>query len=340
MLLCFSADWHVSNFGADRRGPVSDRGAACLRVVERLYDIQGVDRHVGLGDIFDTDKPTPGLVASLMDRITAPTMLLVGNHDQTSAEDKHNALAPLSSVASVVESMQVFSLGSTDLALLGFRYRDSIVDTLRSVEWSADSKFRVVCLHMGISDNRTPLHLRKSAGSIGARNLAELCQEIGATHVFSGDWHNPEDWEISGVRICQVGGLIPQRYGDPHEVHGRVALFDTETAELSFKTLNGPRFVTVDGDPPWDVPTVPDADPLHVRYLTDRKNWDRALEEAEALGVQCKVATPKTVQEQTTQVDLDVEVPPPDEVALKAAFEKGGQPLADLMSRVLSEVTR
>lgn len=120
MKICFSADWHVSNFGADKHGPITDRGAACLRVIGRMY-AHDADLYVGLGDIFDLDRPSPGLISALQDEIIGDTLLLVGNHDQTSEEAGHHALAPLVRHAKIVDDVEILTFGQTQVCLVGFK---------------------------------------------------------------------------------------------------------------------------------------------------------------------------------------------------------------------------
>ena len=333
MKICFSADWHISNFGPDKHGPITDRGAACLRVVERLYQLPAA-LHIGLGDIFDLDRPSPGLVRALQDRVVKRTALIVGNHDQTSTESTHHALAPLREQAHIVEDSEVFVIDRLQIGLVGFRKRDEVIDSLGDLEWQELGGPRILGVHLGVADDRTPAFLRNASDSIALNDLVTACQGYGITHVFAGNWHNPEDWLVDGVRVCQVGGLIPQRFGDPHDVHGRVALFDTKTGEVTFETLAGPRFVTVEGEPPWEKPTVVDADPLHLRFRISRDHADQARVLANAVDSVTTVRIDRTDVTPDTSVGEDGPASSGEELALTAAEKLGGSVLVDVMRDV------
>ena len=337
MKIAFSADWHISNFGPDKVGPITDRGAACLRVVERLYEIPGVPMHVALGDIYNEDRPSPGLERALQDRMTKTTAMIVGNHDQTSTAPGHHALAPLKAQAHIVEDVEVFDIGPAQIGLVGFRHRDGVLEALSRLDWAPKDGFRVLGVHLGIADERTPPFLRNASDSIALETIADAAAAHGITHVMAGNWHNPEDWTYNGVRVCQVGGLIPQRFGDTHTTHGRVALFDANTGEITFKCLAGPRFITVEGDPPWETPDVPDADPLHVRFRTGRENAAKARELVEDLAhgsVDTVRIDPTDVRPETPDDEEPGAVSTGEEMALAAAEKVEGPALVDVLRSV------
>lgn len=339
MKLCFSADWHVSNFGPDQQGPITHRGADCLRVVDRLYAIPGVEKHFALGDIFNRDKPPPGLQRGVQDRISKDTYMLVGNHDQSSTEPSHHALAAMTAHATIVEDTLVVQCDDAEVGLVGFRQRDEVVSKLAQLQWGT-SKYRIVGFHLGIADERTPEFLRNTRDSIGLNELVGVCKSYGVTHVFAGNWHNPEDWEMNGVKVCQVGGMIPQRFGDPFDTHGRVAVFDTETGETEFQCLAGPRYVTVTGEPPWKVSAPQGADPLWLRYLVYTDHKSLAHEHGRSLTNARNVRVDDFSRERSDDFGDLPTVSTAREVALKDAHSLGGTELVDYVQDCMTRATK
>ncbi|TXH14805.1 MAG: hypothetical protein E6R03_08470 [Hyphomicrobiaceae bacterium] len=337
--ICFSADWHVSNFGASREGALTARGQDVLRVISRMYDLAdqyGADVHVGLGDIFDLDKPPPGLLRHLQTVVSrCPTWLLVGNHDQTSADPEHHALAPMRPCASVVEDIEVFQHGKCAIALVGFRQRDQVIDKVKDIVWPEGC--RVLGVHLGISDNRTPVFLQDTKDSIHVDRLVELAHENSIEFVFAGNWHNPDQWDIEGVEIWQIGGLSPHVFGERWDRDGRVILFDTNKKTTQELWVPGPRYVTLTGSPPWENLNVP-ADPLWLRYKIP------AEDEQDARSHAAKYTDPahtriiiEPKEAQTT--DLTIKVANARIAVLEKAHEEGGTPLVNYVQDCLTKVT-
>lgn len=345
--ICISADWHVSNFGPSRDGPITRRGQDVLAVVSRMYQMareQGADLHIGLGDIFDLDRPPPALLRRLQEVVeTTPTWLLVGNHDQTSEAPGHHALAPMEPVTNVVEDLAQFVHGRSAVALVGFRQRDQVVQRVQSIRWPSGAAFRVLGVHLGVADQSTPEFLRDTRDSIYSETLAEIAHAQGVTHVFAGNWHNPAQWTIAGVEIWQVGGLSPHCH-DPIDrpvQYGRVLLFDTTTGQVTPRWVPGPRYHTVGGPPPWNVQADPLAAPLWLRYQVEHQHAAAAREDG------ARYTAPGCVRVDTTDdrsYSADFGVVPKAqsarEAALTAAYALGGSPLVDYVNECLTRSTQ
>lgn len=269
--VCFVADPHVGNHKRlARPGPagVNSRARFALDALS-----VAASRAKGwscplviLGDLFDRTNTDPRLIAATMEAIApAPEVfVLLGNHDAASAAVGDNALAPLRFMGGVgvVDEPRVVRLPKpgAHIELLMVPWRPG-----PAAEWlpeavyqlhdhaqkmrkhSMEAPTRLLCLHLGIEDDRTPPFLRGAEDSIPARVVGELLTKYGIRAALAGNWHDRRRWDITGPggaphSVLQVGTLCPTGWNNPGlDGYGGLAWWDGE--ELGCDTIGGPRFL-------------------------------------------------------------------------------------------------
>lgn len=256
----FIADVHVDNFAqfsGPERGGLNDRGRYVLQSLEDAFVEAGNEDVVILGDLFNRCQPSPVLISHVQSIITAhpgTTWVLLGNHDQESGAFGHNALAPLAPVCHVVETpLVVHQAIEAELWFAPFKpgpAKDWLPETLEQLSdlaaKGASVTQRALCVHMGLSDSKTPYYLDQTSGSMAVRTLAKICKKHGITHVFAGDWHRHQRWKASGVELVQVGALCPPRFppGYEHGDRGPLVRWSGRSGRLvTVEDIPGPRFV-------------------------------------------------------------------------------------------------
>ena len=280
----FVADVHLGNFpkfGGPSKGSMNQRAEA---VMGTLWKLPYCGRIVILGDLFHYSRPEVALIAAVQDWLDVASAngtevyILGGNHDQVSSEPNDTAIAALRKHATVVTAPYVDYLHH--FILLPFASGNAL-KTIEAQLDKLDLKFindGTLCLHVGISDERTPYYLDESSASVSAKDLARICKKHGIKRVFSGDWHRHQSWTIDGIEIMQVGSLCPNRF-PPNYEHGHIgpaALFE-HTNKTTVCNVPGPRFYKMRwGMSDFDMDWVPpeDAKPAYVRvtYRTDQED--------------------------------------------------------------------
>lgn len=261
MRLAFCADLHIGNhrrFGGPVVAGLNTRCRLALKTlggaVAAAQDA-GCEALVVLGDLFDTSRPEPQIIAAVQDVVKdMPLIVLLGNHDQVSAEPGDHALGPLAPVASIVETPQILSMGAVELWTIPFR-PGRAVDWLPQVmaEVQGDSRsggqpppVRVLALHLGLQDDSTAPWLKESHDSVPVDLVDQLMQKYRISLAFAGNWHDQKQWTRTGI-ITQVGTLCPTGWDNPGmKGYGGLAVLDTERIPVvSLKEIPGPRFVTL-----------------------------------------------------------------------------------------------
>lgn len=257
MPLHFLADPHAGNhrgFATPTATPgVNSRLASVLDVLgEAAQYVQRDDTVIILGDLFDTDKPSPQVIAAVMHALDgfpcerADIWVLKGNHDSATPRFGDNALGPLREAGySVVESPHVLHVGDTSVVLLPFRpdppstwVRDVLQELQPQLNYTHHT---LIGSHFGIADKDTPEYLREHALLVD--DAFALCSEFSASAWLSGDWHTRRVWIGSSATIGQVGALVPTGFDNPGlDGYGSLWTFETP-ARLTFREVAGPRFV-------------------------------------------------------------------------------------------------
>lgn len=199
-------------------------------------------RLVIAGDLFDTARPSPQLMAGALVALDGmPVTAIVGNHDQVSAQPGDHALGPLGYARGWV------TLDGPDcldgVAYLPFE-RATTRTTLDRLDelLTAHPGTQLAILHAGIDDGSAPSWLRGSMGSVALEELAQLASSHGVQAVVSGDWHVQQSWTRHGVQVAQVGALVPTGWDNPG-LDGYGGLVTWDGCELRTYQLPGPRFL-------------------------------------------------------------------------------------------------
>lgn len=213
--VCFCADVHVGNpraFGGPMVSGINARGRhvlAALRAAVADAVACSSDALVVLGDLFDSSRATPQLVAAVMEVLTTaaengvPVHLLLGNHDQESTDAGDNALAPLAIMEGVIvhEEPRVVALRkSVELWMVPFQvgrasaWLPGVLESLAAGGKAGTSI--ALALHLGVIDGATLPFLRESPDAIDLGLLARLCARYGISHVMAGNWHDRRVWNV------------------------------------------------------------------------------------------------------------------------------------------------
>ena len=210
------------------------------------------DAFVVLGDLFDGTRPPPQMVARTQEILAAAPhpIVLLGNHEMVTDAKGDNALAPLQPVSWVVERPDVWHHGDDfQIVLMPFQKGDPsewLQDSLKALKGRYYGPSSVLCLHLGIRDKETPVHLQDYPGSIHVDELAAVMEVWDIAATFAGDWHERRFWKPNGAPIVQVGTLCPTGWDNPgFEDYGFMAIWDSETGSGESISIPGPRFVKV-----------------------------------------------------------------------------------------------
>lgn len=265
--------------GTELRGGLNQRARWILRALDgALGAVEDRDcaSLVIAGDLFDVAKPSPALIASVMDvlashRGTMAIDFLLGNHDMESGDE--HALMPFTNMPSPVRTpaSSVYTqptviqrrgaeTGTSSVLMAPF-CTGPASDWLRialSHETLPKSGGALLVTHVGLIDKDTPPFLRGADDAIETDLLDELCADAGIPCVIAGNWHKHK--VIRGKRgtlMVQAGALVPTGYDNPGtEGYGTVCIYDHELDRVDVLEIPGPRFIKVDRltDIPRDVP--------------------------------------------------------------------------------------
>lgn len=270
MKIAFISDVHVGNHRA-HGGPVTAGvNRRCRDVLDALGRAlkaaaeAGCEHMVVCGDLLDTARPEPQViraVQALLARAEAAwglkAHLLLGNHEQVSTEEGDHSLGPLEPVAHVVASPLRLGLKSgkerAEVWMVPFRpgaaaeWLPVALGELAGQAGYLDCP-RVLALHLGVRDERTPPWLRESRDSIDTVSLAVLMARHRLRAAFTGHWHEPRCWFLAGgefgeLSVTQLGALAPTGWDNPGAGYGQVAVFDTATQKQHSLWVPGPRFL-------------------------------------------------------------------------------------------------
>ncbi len=237
------------------------------------------DRMILLGDVFDTTKPDPQLIAGVQHVINAhltPVRVLKGNHDEGSSAPGDHALGPLGETANVdvYETCYVEQIDLVDVLYVPFESgpakewlpkRLDEIDSANAISTGDPrSKVRILCLHLGLHDaalrgGPASFWIEQANDVIAAEVLAAECYKRNIRAVFAGNWHGrrvmefsfpPSPTGLTTVTLVQVGALTPTGWDNAGLVgFGGVAIANIDDATgaftLEFAEVPGPRFVNV-----------------------------------------------------------------------------------------------
>lgn len=259
-MIRFVADAHIGGHRGfatptDRPG-INSRCALALDLLSQVgAQMAHADTTVILGDLVDTDKPSPQVLAAIMHAMNASEgsfLSLRGNHDSSTGRPGDNALGPLSEAGHlVVEAPRVLVYGDTAIVLLPFHPEPpsdwvpaALAALLPDIEHHSGIHHLIIGSHFGLSDSETPDFL--SHGALPVDTAFALCSEYNACAWLSGDWHSRKVWERGGVTVAQVGALCPTGFDNPG-LTGYGSVWTFEDGRLTWTELPGPRFVKYKG---------------------------------------------------------------------------------------------
>jgi DNA repair exonuclease SbcCD nuclease subunit len=278
MKIAVCADVHLGNHRKFARGTMVNgmnrRARETLRVFEDAMMVAAkldCGHFNVVGDLIDNVHPTPQLLARVMGSIEDSMArrdlihtLLVGNHDQASATPGDHALGVFATIGRVVDRPWVVTSTTVDQYFIPYRSdvdgEHLIKQALSDIEltWDAGAAARrVLFVHLGIEDGRTPVWLRGAHDSIHVDKLHEICVTAGFAAVFAGNWHDHRRWVFDdGVEIVQCGALVPTGFNNlstplqiadpPGDPYGSLITWDSEKPagqRTERFVMNGPRFV-------------------------------------------------------------------------------------------------
>ena len=306
--LGFVADIHAANhrqFSGELVGGLNQRArqiVAALGDGMAALQQEAPHRVIVLGDLFDTVRPTPPLVRAVADALVkgmpedrSNVTVLLGNHDRASTAEHDHAAAPigLSDRIDVVDSPRVdYTVGAY---LLHVPYMagpaagwlpDAVADLARECRGLAR---RVLCTHIGIWDDDTPVYLRgaKDALSIGA--VLDLCKANKIDAVFAGNWHKRKVWRGPPLVVIP-GTTVPPNFGDDDASVGNSLLVRLNDRGVShhWRPVPGPRWLRVESAARLAEVTPPAVGHLYVRALIDQgvvAEANRSRDRLQASGV-------------------------------------------------------
>jgi DNA repair exonuclease SbcCD nuclease subunit len=314
MKIAWCADVHLSHnhkrFGGPIESSINRRGRqalAAFRAAQQRAVKAGASVFVVLGDLFDTDRPVPQLLAEVRSDFATigPKMkrvLLVGNHDQTSDAPGDHALGPLAGDnAIVVEKPTSLSLGvpgerETVLHLLPFRtvparewfadaVRERVAEGCSRVTASAASTANVLLgFHLGIIDGKTPPFLRDAHDAIEVAEVQRVIAECEIDAAFCGNWHSHDVWNTLVAQIMQLGALCPTGFDNAGTGgYGTLAVYDTEARKTKTYRIPGPRFLVRFFEEPIDeiAAEVGSGDQLYIQLICTPAQLDEGAKQIE-----------------------------------------------------------
>jgi DNA repair exonuclease SbcCD nuclease subunit len=264
--LAFIADLHLGNHkrmggslaaGLNRRCQlVADTLAAAGSKATSL----GCDALVILGDVFDSSRPTPQMIAAVERAIVEnapPTIIVRGNHDMDSTAEWDDALGPLSFVSGihVVTQPELIPVRSNvEVMAVPFFPGDAREWFPPMVEELAQrprrsSAHRLLAFHLGIIEQgATPFFLLNAEDAIPLETLDELVTRHKLSGAFAGNWHGRALWMSEGAPvIAQAGTIAPTGFDDEgfDDRGGMLTWSDVDPSKSHIHHVPGPRFVTV-----------------------------------------------------------------------------------------------
>lgn len=299
MTIAFVGDAHLGNFA--RHGGLKELGmnercrltVATLKRALSSAQQAGAQAVVLLGDLFDTMRPEPQLIAAVRHVFRAfeqsglRIVLLKGNHDSASDEPGDTALyACTEKNAIVVDKPAMLSVGRRVLVLVPFRsgrVGEWLPTVLRELDPPKDAEL-LLCLHAGIRDDETAAWLQDAPDSIHVELLSTLMDEFEISHCFAGNWHEHKIW--AHLDIHQVGALCPTGFSNLGiDEYGHVAIYRS-TEQVEYVRVPGPRFLKLG---PKESPATLPKDAGHLYYVEWRVrpgDYERAKAQLEQLIAQ------------------------------------------------------
>ncbi len=290
-------DPHVASFtrhGGPKVNGINTRGRLayqCLADALQVAHQEGAKLAIVLGDLLDSMRPEPQLIAMLrklfraMNQAGLEIWMLKGNHDSASDAKGDCALyALMERNTAAIDVPTVLTYKDVPVCLVPFRsgaVAEWLPATLKELAPPAGS---ILCLHAGIKDNETAPWLQSAPDAIEREVLSALMDEYEFSACFAGNWHDHRVW--SDFDIHQVGALCPTGFSNLGiEEYGHVAIYNSETHQdepPAYRVVPGPRFLKLKPtEHPKDLPQL--GHHYFVEWHVAPDQLDSAKRELEAL---------------------------------------------------------
>jgi len=254
VLHAFVADVHLGNharWGGSTEVGLNRRCRQALDVLRASVDLaekEGAGSFTILGDLFDTPKPSPQLVAAAMHILgtfTGCVVALAGNHEVSSTTPGDNALAPLREAGVVVfdgPELMRRSYPNVDMLMVPWQQTPEWWEKLKKTALPLPrGKKQILCLHTGLVASSSPDFL--AGDGVRVEDLLGIREELGISWILAGHWHRR--W-APNLPVMQVGALVPTGFDNPGlDGYGTVVLYDDHEG-LGWREVPGPRFVTLE----------------------------------------------------------------------------------------------
>ncbi len=272
--IAWVADVHLGNhlrWGGPIVNAMNTRCRDVLTTLQLAVDKArelGCSEFVILGDLFDTSRPSPQLVAATQKVLGQQpgemrVSVLLGNHDMVSMAEGDHALGPLAPLKNVevVSCPAVWGLrDGWQCILVPFqvgRARDWLPGAVKeALEAGGTGKVngRFLGIHLGVQHAGTPPFLADAKDSITVEELRSLMEEHEISAVLAGNWHNRYRADLKEGTILQVGTVSPTGFDNPGvKGYGTLAILDTSLSgkdRVTHVEIPGPRFVISEAPAP------------------------------------------------------------------------------------------
>jgi len=275
--IAFCADVHLANHricGGKYEAGLNDRCRLILDVLEEAvtsaYQMD-CDALIIAGDLFDTTRPSPQIIAATGQVLTKhPSLaidIIVGNHDRNSDHPQDHALGPLGFAQNVriwsQPALNVIEDGA--VILMPFQAgpaKDWLPVEIEKIIGGGNVKQPTVLVtHLGLHDQAVRdanFWAEEANDAIDVCVLDQIMLKHGIQFAMSGNWHGFAGWKFQGTFdrcIYQIGALVPTGWDNPGLVgeYGSLLVLDTGSTASPADAcrrneLGGPRFVNVSSD--------------------------------------------------------------------------------------------
>lgn len=271
--LCVAGDVHLGNHGqcgGEIVGGLNERCRVALATLQRALEVARATRAQAFavaGDLFDTDRPSPQLVAAVLRMFREYPDLAIhvipGNHDQRTSEPWDNALAPLRAAGMPHVHVHDFAriVHLTDalrVVFVPFSPRPAtayITDALRVVpEFAGQTVF---VAHAGLALLTDPVYMREAHDALRMWD-ATMSAALGPRDLLlAGNWHfQREEHSSGGGLAAQTTALVPTGWDNEDTREGINGLLHVVRAQwragqlvatLDREYVPGPVFIKATG---------------------------------------------------------------------------------------------
>lgn len=259
MKIAFIGDCHFGNhrqYGGELQQGMNERFRMTLRALSMALAWaaeQGCTDVVIAGDVFDTPKPLPQQLTAVREvllEFSGAVHLILGNHDRVSELRGDHGLGPLS-LEDIGDGIVVYDrpavIGDSTCRLLLCPFdarpvKEWLPKVLEQACWGSGP--RLVCGHFGLWERAQASSqpwLTNAADAIEVQEVAALLARHGVEELYVGNYHTHFRWTFDGVRLHQLGALVPTGFDNQGFNYGRVETWPDDQRLL----VGGPRFVVV-----------------------------------------------------------------------------------------------